>query len=208
MDFNGFRGRAVRVEDADLPRIGSKIGVGEDELHAFMDVESRGSGFDPDGRPKILFEPHVFWRNLPKGKRDEAQRQGLAAPRWGMIKYGRESEQYGKLERALRIDEEAALKACSWGATQILGENYRIVGFDSVRDFVLAMMDDEDNHLEAMVQFLIANGIDDDLKAHRWEMVARVYNGPAYRQHNYHGRMAEAFAKWARIRDTPGQENA
>jgi hypothetical protein len=33
--------------------------------------------------------------------------------------------------------------------------------------------------------------------------VARVYNGPGFRQHNYHGRMAAAYAKWAKIRDTP-----
>lgn len=68
-DFNGFKGRAKRLDDIDLPRIGHRIGVGEDELHAFMDVETSGGGFDPQGRPKILFEPHVFYRNLTGAKR-------------------------------------------------------------------------------------------------------------------------------------------
>jgi hypothetical protein len=63
-DFRSFKGASTRPSDADLPRIGAKIGVGEDELHAFMDVEAAGSGFESQGRPKILFEPHVFYRNL------------------------------------------------------------------------------------------------------------------------------------------------
>ena len=45
-NFNGFKGAAKRIEDIDLPRLGVQIGVGEDELHAFMDAETRGSGFD------------------------------------------------------------------------------------------------------------------------------------------------------------------
>lgn len=43
MDLS-FKGRAKRLDDVDLPRIGHQIGVGEDEIHAFMDVEAAGSG--------------------------------------------------------------------------------------------------------------------------------------------------------------------
>ena len=72
--WNDFRGAAKRLDDIDLPRLGERIGVGEDEIHAFMDVEAAGSGFDKHGRPKMLFEPHVFYRNLPKATRSEAER--------------------------------------------------------------------------------------------------------------------------------------
>jgi len=155
------------------------------------------------GRAKILFEPHVFWRNLPKSKRAQAQAAGLAYPKWRPGTYGKESTQYPKLFRAMEIDEDAALKACSWGLGQILGENHKMAGFDTVGDFVLAMMADEENHVEAMINFLIASGLDDDLREHDWTAVARGYNGPGYRQHNYHGRMKKAYEKWASIRDTP-----
>ena len=37
-DFNGFKGRAKKLDDVDLPRIGARIGVGEDELHAFLAI--------------------------------------------------------------------------------------------------------------------------------------------------------------------------
>ena len=45
-----FNGRAKGLDDVDQPALGYRIGVGEDELHAFMDVETSGSGFDPQGR--------------------------------------------------------------------------------------------------------------------------------------------------------------
>lgn len=205
-DWKGFRGIAKPIEDVDIPRIGSAIGVGEDELHAFMDVEASGSGFDSTGRPKMLFEPHVFYRNLTGAKRDEAVRAGLAYAKWKAGSYPKDS--YPRLTRAMEIDEAAALRACSWGLGQILGENHRMVGYATPQAMVRAFMDDEEHHLEAMVAFLVSAGIDDDLRAHRWANVARVYNGPSYATHNYHGRMAAAYAKWSNIKDTPWQQVA
>lgn len=199
MEWNGFKGKAKRIEDIDIPRIGFTIGVGEDELHAFMDVEAAGSGFDRLGRPKMLFEPHVFYRNLSGEKRTRAVREGLAYPNWRR-NYPKDS--YPRLVSATAIDETAALKSASWGLGQILGENYRNAGYKTPQAMVQAFMDDEEDHLEAIVHFLKASGIDDDLRAHRWDTVARVYNGPAYKIHNYDGRMASAFARWKRIRDT------
>lgn len=199
--WNGFRGAARRLDDVDLPRIGHRIGVGEDEIHAFMDVEASGSGFDDKGRPKMLFEPHVFYRNLSGAKRDEAVRQKLAYPKWRAGNYPADS--YPRLAAAMAIDETAALKAASWGLGQVLGDNHALVGYATPQAMVLAFMEDEEKHLEAMVAFLIARKIDDDLRAHRWSKVAEVYNGPGYRTHNYDGRMAAAFARWRRIKDTP-----
>lgn len=196
-----FRGRADRLDDLDIPRIGSTIGVGEDEVHAFMDVEAAGDGFDDEGHPKMLFEPHVFYRNLSGAERDEAVAQGLAYSRWRSGNYPRDS--YPRLKAAIQINKDAALKAASWGLGQILGENYAICNYETPEAMVLAFMEDEAEHLQAMIDFIIANNIDDDLRAHRWETVARVYNGPGYAVHNYHGRMAAAFRKWQGIRDTP-----
>lgn len=195
-----FKGAAKRIEDIDLPRLGHRIGVGEDEMHAFMDVEAAGSGFDSHGRPKMLFEPHVFYRNLTGAKRDRAVKEGLAYKSWKKGAYPKDS--YPRLIKAMAIDETAALKAASWGLGQILGENHRLVGYATPQAMVTAFMADEDKHLEAMVEFLIGNKIDDDLRAHRWDVVARVYNGPGYAQHGYHTRLAKAYAKWAKIKDT------
>jgi hypothetical protein len=204
-DFRGFRGAAKPLEDLDLPRIGRKIDVGEDELHAFVDVESAGRGFGPEGRPIILYEPHVFYRQLPNDRKGPNWHlhPDICYPRWGAKPYPKTQDaRYKQLERAIKIDEAAGLKACSWGLTQILGENYRAAGYDSVQEMVLAFMDDEDAHLEATVKVLQSMGIDDDLRAHRWAVVAARWNGPGYAKNEYDVRLKRAYEKWRKIKDT------
>jgi hypothetical protein len=196
-----FKGKAHRIDDYDLPRLGALIGVGEDELHAFMDVEAGGSGFDSVGRPKMLFEPHLFYRNLgPGAKRDEAVRQGLAYAKWGAKPYPKES--YTRLAKAIKIDEEVALKSASWGLTQILGQWHKEIGYPTAKAMVEAFADDEANHLEATIKLLIDWKVDDDLKAHRWATVAKAWNGPQYAKHGYHKKLEAAYEKWAKIPDT------
>jgi hypothetical protein len=74
------------------------------------------------------------------------------------------------------IDQTAALKACSWGLTQILGENHRMVGYDSVQDMVSAIM--TTRRTTSSPWCSPHCGRDRRRSAaHRWEAVARVYNG-------------------------------
>lgn len=201
VDFNGFKGKAKRLESVDISRLAATIGCGEDHLHAFMEVEAAGSGFDSNGRPKMLFEPHVFYRNLSGDKLSRAIAAGLAYKSWGQKPYP--SDSYPRLIRAMQIDESAALKSASWGLGQILAENHKLVGYHTPQAMVAAFMEDEETHLEAMVQFLIGRHIADDLKAHRWSDVARVYNGPGYKKNRYDVKMAAAYQKWRKIKDTP-----
>lgn len=206
MDWNGFKGAAKRLDDIDLPRIGAKIGVGEDEIHAFMEVEAGGSGFDKQGRPKMLFEPHVFFRNLPSGSAlRSAVERGLAYRRWGQAPYPRDS--YPRLLDAIELDETAALMSASWGLGQVLGENYKMLHYGSPQDMVRAFMADEEAHLRGMVDFLIVNHIDDDLREHDWAVVARVYNGPGFRANGYDRKLAAAYKRWQGIKDTPFDRN-
>ncbi|RWE09948.1 MAG: DUF3380 domain-containing protein [Mesorhizobium sp.] len=199
-----FKGAAKRIADRDISRIGALIGVGEDEMRAFMDVEAAGSGFDRHGRPKLLFEPHVFYRNLAGAKRTAAVKAGLAYAEWGAKPYPKDS--YPRLVAAMEIDETAALKSASWGLTQILGENFKAAGFATVQAMVQAFMADEAAHLEAAVRFIKANKLDDELRDHNWAGFARGYNGPAYKKNRYDSKLASAYAKWRKIRDTPPAE--
>lgn len=196
-----FKGPARRLEDLDLPRLGREIGVGEDEIHAVLEVESAGSGFDSQGRPKILFEPHIFYRNLSGTRRDRAVALGLAYPNWGTKPYPKDS--YPRLIEAMKIDETAALKSCSWGLPQILGTNYKMCGYGTVQEMVKAFTESEALQLQAMIHFIATAKLDDDLRRHDWAGFARGYNGPSFAKHNYHGRLAAAFAKWQKIKNTP-----
>lgn len=206
-----FQSSGKRITDYDIPRIGALIGVGEDEVHAILDVESSGSGFDRAGRLKMLFEPLWFYRHLtptnddPNAKdmltkRSRAVALGLAQPT-RPTSYPPES--YTRLEKALLIDEAAALKSASWGLGQIMGFNHAPAGYATVQAMVAAFCADEAHQLEAMISFIKAHKLDDDLRRHDWRGVARGYNGEGYERDGYHIKLANAYAKWARLPDTP-----
>jgi hypothetical protein len=196
-----FKGKAKRLDDIDLPLVGRIIGVGEDEVHAILDVESAGTGFDKQGRPKMLFEPHIFWKELGPGpKRDRAAAQGLAYPRWKPGAYPKDS--YPRLLKAIAIDEEAALRSASWGLPQMMGFNGKLAGYPTARAMVAAFLDDEETHLSAMIRFIKATGLDDELRRHDWKGFARGYNGPGFAKNGYDRKLAQAFARWQKIKDT------
>lgn len=196
----GFKGRAQRLQDIDIPRIGGLIGVGEDELRAVMEVETSGGGFDSQGRPKMLFEPHVFWRELGDSpKRTAAEGSGLAYRKWGTAPYPKDS--YSRLTQAMRIDAHAALRSASWGLGQIMGFNHRAAGYPTPGDMVAAFCDSEAAGLEAMVRFIETENLDDDLRRHDWSGFARGYNGAGYATHGYHTKLAAAYRRWQVIPD-------
>lgn len=199
--FTGYKGAAKRLDNIDIPKIGAEIGVGEDELHAFMDVESAGSGFDVKGRVKMLFEPHVFYRELGPGKkRDRAVKEGLAYAKWRPGSYPTDS--YPRLKAAMQIDETAALRSASWGLGQIMGFNCALVGYDTPQAMIKAFAADEENQLRAVVAFLKKKGLAPALKAHHWLRIERIYNGGGFRG-TYAAKMAAAYDRWQKIKDTP-----
>jgi hypothetical protein len=196
-----FKGAARRLDDIDLPRIGHRIGVGEDEIHAVLDVEAAGSGFDSQGRVKALYEPHKAYALSSGVTRTRLISAGLAYPKWGEQPYPKDS--YPRILKAMAIDETVALKATSWGLGQIMGFNHAAAGYASPQAMVSAFAEDEENHLEAMVNFIIANGLDDEIRRHDWAGFARGYNGASYAANLYDVKLAAAYAKWAKIKDTP-----
>jgi len=206
-----FVGKAKRLEDLDLPRLGHRLGVGEDHIHMFLEVETRGKGHDDQGRSIILFERHVFYRELKKlpdkSYLKRAVAAGIANPRAGG--YGKFSSQYDKLSKALAIHETCALLSCSWGLGQVMGFNHLAAGYPTVQEMVLAFKDDEETQLEGAVNFILYNKIDDELRACKpgepetCRAFASRYNGSGYRRNNYHVKLAESLLKWSRIKDTP-----
>lgn len=201
MAWDGFRGAAKRLDDIDLPKVGALIGVGEDEIHAIMDVEAAGSGFDKTGRPRILFERHYFYKHLSGPKLDRAIREGLAVKKWSRATYGK--DQYSLLAQAMKIDETAALKSASWGLGQIMGANHKMAGYATVQAMVRDFMEDEEHHLRAMIEFIKSAGLAEKVRRHDWAGFAKGYNGPGYKSNKYDTKLAAAYAKWKRIKDTP-----
>lgn len=194
-----FKGAAKPATEIKVPMLAHRLNVDEDTVRAVLEVEAGGRSFDGEGRPAMLFEPHVFYRLLSGEQRQRAVEAGLAYPRWGERPYPRES--YTRIRAACEINETAALKSASWGSTQVLGQNHEIIGYPTVQAMVNSFMDNADAHVEGMVRFILGNGLDSDLRARNWRGFARGYNGPGYERNQYHIKLANAYAKWARIPD-------
>jgi hypothetical protein len=183
------------LTDEDYRRAAATLGCEVAAIRAVADVESGGrTGFLPDGRPKILFESHVFSK-LTGGQHDAAHRD-ISTARW-IRNYVGGAGEYDRLGRAMQLDSEAALKAASWGKFQILGMNYGRAGSRTVDEFVEAQKRSEKEHLDAFVHFILSHDLSDELRDRRWADFARRYNGPRYAENRYDQKMAEAYARYA-----------
>jgi len=187
---NEFSGDATPMTPTAIAAAARDLECDEAAIHAVIEIESKG-GFDTAKRPRILFERHYFHR-LTGGQFD-ADAPDISHRRWGG--YGRSGAQYRRLERAIDLDREAALRSASWGAFQIMGDNYSACGFAGIEEFIAAMVTNEDAHLAAFVAFLKSERLDRPLRDHDWARFARGYNGPAFRKHRYDERLAAAWRR-------------
>jgi len=184
----------TKLTDQDWQAAADALGVPVAAIKAVSEVEAPGSGFLASGEPRILFERHKFSKHTG-GKYDQSH-PGISNPKWGG--YGKESAQHGRLAEAVKLDRTAALKSASYGKFQILGENYRQAGFDSLQDFINAMYRDEQSQLKAFVSFNLNDSrLLSALRGQNWTAYARTYNGPAFAQNQYDVKLADAYRKFA-----------
>lgn len=169
-------------------------------MRAVIEVESSGGGFLPDGRPKILFEGHIFWslieakglkpRKLCKGNED------ILYSRWTKKHYKGGAAEHDRLERAKAIHEQAALSSASWGMFQVMGFNYYVTDYRNVTDFVEAQYASELEHLKAFIGFVTSNKLLDHLRTRDWAKFACGYNGKSYKKNKYDERLEAAYQKF------------
>jgi len=195
-----FKGEAKKLEADDFSTIASELNVEPAALRAVLSVETGGSGFDAAGRPKALFERHYFYKMLAPlpDKQAKAIEMGLAYPKWGEKPYPKGSDAvYAEITAACEIDLDCALRSVSWGLGQIMGNNHKMVGFDSAQSMVEAAMASEMNQLRQMAAFIKAAGLLDELQNKNWAGFAKGYNGPQYAVNKYDTKLADAYAKFA-----------
>jgi len=191
-----FAGNAKKMTLDDFEAAAQKLNCDLPTIRAVTEVEARGSGFLADGRPVILFERHKFSKFT--GRQFDGSHPGISNRQPGG--YGRGgTHQYERLHNAIALDREAALRSASWGAFQIMGFNHTTAGYPDVESFVDAMTESEGRHLQAFVDFVLANPVmARALRGHDWATFARHYNGPNFRENEYDRKLATAFAKFAR----------
>jgi len=187
-----------RFKDSAL-RIGCSLAA----IKAVAEVESGGNGFLSTGEPVILFEPHVFWKQLRKKGLDpqkilanNPEYSDILYPVWGSKPYGKSSQQHARLQRAVKIHRDAALESASWGKFQILGLNWPSCGVKGLQEFINSMLKSEDDHLDMFDDYVVKNHLDDELRNLDWKGFARGYNGELYWKNNYDKKLAAAYAKY------------
>lgn len=189
-----------QLTETDLQRAADELKAPLAAVKAVCAVESRGSGFLPDGHPIILFERHIMYRQV-RDKFGEARAKELAGKFPDIINttpggYGKTSEQPGRLDRAAKLDRDCALQSASWGLFQIMGFHWKLLGYATLQAFINAMYRSEGEHLNAFVRFVKANpGMHRALQRLDWAAFARAYNGPAYEKNAYHTKLANEFKK-------------
>jgi hypothetical protein len=177
----------------DVARAAATLSTTPAHVRTVRDVEAAGAGF-ANGLPKILFEGHIFSK-LTGGRFDRTN-PAVSYPKWDRTKYpATQQGRYEQLLTAVGLDVAAAFASASYGAFQILGENFRVCGFNSSFDFVLAQCQTEGAQLISFINFIRGNRLDDALRNGRWAEFARGYNGSAYKANQYDVKLAQAFAK-------------
>lgn len=189
----------------ELAAIAQEYGVEPAVILAIQSVESGGNGFFEDGRPKILFEGHIFWRELEKkGLNPAALRAGnenIIYQSWTREHYYGGVKEYDRLAEAKKIDEEAALKSASWGEFQIMGFNHDVVGYSDVYSFVEAMHTAGKNQLGSLMGYLKGNNLIRHVQgaSKNWAALAKGYNGPSYAVNQYDVKMKAAYDRFSKI---------
>jgi len=195
-----------RLSEADLQRAADRLGVQLAAIKAVNEIESRGTGFLPDGRPVILYERHKAFSLLGETGMPYAEAIALAERYPNILGekrggYAGGTAEWGRLKTALQIvPADVAHSACSWGQYQIMGYHWQTLGYENCDAFVTDMHLSEGRQLEAFCRFLEADpAIHKALKARKWADFAAHYNGPAYRENSYDTRLAAAYARYQRL---------
>jgi hypothetical protein len=188
------RGDRSAATLADIRRIAAEFELETPVLGAVVDVESNPQGaFAPDGRPVILFEPHLFSRRT--NRQYDASHPNVSYANWGARPYPRTQEdRWAQLAEAYELDREAALASTSWGRFQILGLNYAAAGFDSPSAMVAFLAQSDANNIVVAARFIRSNNLVDELQRRDWEGFARNYNG-AGQAARYGRQLAEAYTR-------------
>lgn len=195
------------LSESDLIDFANNYGLEVAVVKAVNEVESSGKGFLLSGKPKILFEGHIFWSQLEKRGINPADfsnsnTQNVLYRKWTKIYYQGGEKEYERLDEAINISsnplfKDAAYCSASWGAYQIMGFHAKPLGYANVQEFVDKMYLHEREHLKAFGKFLEVNNIISHLKNKNWAEFARRYNGSGYKLNKYDEKLQRAYVKYS-----------
>ena len=171
-----------------------RIKVEPEALHAFIDVESSGHGFDSNtGKILIQFEPVWFRRHEPFAP----------SGAWSINKVERQAKEWAAFNDAWNINPDSAMKSTSIGLGQVMGFHFQRLGYTTVGEMWDDAKKGEERQIHQMAQFINTDHrLSKALREKDWHQVARLYNGAGYQEvakkYNrtpYNISMAQAYAR-------------
>jgi len=186
-------GPDYRLDAADIKDAAERLGVDAAAILAVRDVEASASPFI-DGKPTILFEPHRFSRAT--GHQYDADHPQLSSRTWNRTLYPKtQAGRWTQLLDACALDPDAAFASASYGAFQILGENFAVCGARDPFAFAWQESQTEADQLQHFCRFVEGNHLVPFLQVKDWAGFARRYNGSAYKQNPYDTRLSQAYTR-------------
>lgn len=189
------------ITEAQFEEAARIIGCDTAAVKAVQKVEtnSRGGFFEP-GKPAILFEGHIFWKQLKNvGINPETVQKShpsICFPKWDKSHYLGGIREYERLEEAKSVNEEAALKSASYGMFQIMGFNFEACGCRDVFEMVKLSSESEFEQLKLFINFIKSNGLGRHMINHNWAAFAKAYNGPGYADNKYDIKLEQAYKEY------------
>ncbi|MES2287359.1 MAG: N-acetylmuramidase family protein [Bacteroidota bacterium] len=178
-------------------------------IKAVYEVEAAGKGYLPDGRVKILFEGHIFWKQIKKAGKEpidfitqNTQYMNVLYPKWDKKQYKGGEAEWNRMGQAmevcakLNLSPELALDSASYGSFQILGLNAELCGYTSAQDMLSQYnLKGEAEQLASFIRFVKSTHLDDELKNKEWAKFAQGYNGSQFALNKYDQKLANAYNK-------------
>jgi hypothetical protein len=202
---------STEISDATFKSMAEQFDCEIAAIKAVTFTESAGSGFLENGLPDILFERHHFYaltdpnvkRIKKKGSKPlphpYAKFSDICSPKGGG--YGSAGiHQYERLVKAGRLNLEAAIMSCSWGAFQVLGEYWDKFGYSSAEELANDCIKSIDGQVKIFCGFLNMPEKKSAIKALKskdWTKFTAAYNGGKWETTNpkYPTNMADFYEK-------------
>ncbi|WP_332604154.1 N-acetylmuramidase family protein [Acinetobacter sp. ESBL14] len=186
------------LKGSDYKNAAVRLKVPELVIRVLGAVESQGVGFLDNGKAKILYERHrmYFYLGQAKGKafaNDQMKKVPNLVNSVSGGYRGNEAE-YTRLNLAMNIHKESALMSTSWGQFQIMGENWKDLGYASVQEFVDQQQISETHQMEAFLRFIEWKpGLLTALQKQDWHTVFTLYNGKNYKKLGYQAKFQKEW---------------
>lgn len=184
------------------------LGIPVEAAAAVLYVESGGRGFSSTGKMIIRFENHIFYKywgkdhpeefwkhfTFDKGKSWTGHKFRIDESSPWQSFHGSQSREWQAFELARGMAESEAIMSISMGAPQIMGFNYKAIGYSSLQEMFESFSKGIGPQLQGLFDFIKRSGPSvKALKAHDWVKFATYYTGPG--QAEAHASRLEAPAK-------------